>query len=197
MAARKRSCICRFPECRATGDEATIRLPSGSSTREAWLTNVGIDLDDCDKVSGGRVSLAHFTPRDLSAQTVPEYPCVSAPIVRLNKGALPSQTSEDIKEAVVGALGRAMRWEAVARKLDCEKSDLSIKLSNKEAEVDRLKARLAQARADCKEAKGGGDGGHEDTRRRQGISYHILEELNQRQARSLCGLPGVKTLLVS
>ena len=193
MAASKRPCICGDSVCRAAGDEATIRLPSDSSSRNAWLQVLGLDYESFVNF-GGRVSLAHFTPSCLSAQSIPDGPSSSGPLVRLKKGAEPSETSLDIKEAMVGALGRGMRWEAAARHFERQTVVLSAKLARYEEEATTLKARLAQARADAKEEIGGG--GREETRRREGIDYHVLEQMSPLHAKSICGLPGLKPLQV-
>ena len=74
MSASKRPFICGVSVCRAAGDEATIRLPSDSSSRNAWLQLLGLEYESFVNFGGG-VSLAHFTPSCLSARSIPDGPC--------------------------------------------------------------------------------------------------------------------------
>ena len=115
--------------------------------------------------------------------------------MRLKKGAETSETSLDIKEAMVGALGRGVRWEAAARNFKRQTLALSAKLARYEEEATTLQARLSQAWADAKEAIGGG--GREETRRGEGIDYHVLKQMSPVHAKSICGLPGLKPLQVT
>ena len=110
--------------------------------------------------------------------------------MRLKNGAEPSETSLDSKKAMVGALGRGMRWEA--RPFEGQTLASSAKFARYEEEATTLKERLAQARADAKYAIGGG--GREETRRGEGIDYHVLEKMSPVHAKRICGLPRLKPL---
>ena len=193
----KRRCICAFEACAEEGSEASVVLAEKYSGQDEWLRLLGVDASTYNK-KDGRLSLCHFAQSQIKAENanvVADRP----PRVKPIKGALPTQSNEDIRNAAGrGALGDSLKWQARAQSYKeaattakANLHELQLEQQTLHARVNYLEEELRKARKEIAPKSVPGGGGEKPS-----MDYTRLVGMDSTAARSLCGLPNSACLEV-
>lgn len=191
--SRKRRCICsqdEFPFCHEQGAEATVSLPQDGTARSAWLRKIGREPSQYH-LKDGRVCLSHFNQENLKASTGSQ-PSITCARVWPSPDAEPSECDETMRRESKGAFQRALKAEAIIRKLLNDRNNANQKAEKLQKanrilteNLERTKAKLQSAKEALK------------ARPKAVFSYYVLETMHPERAKVLCGFPGIQSLLVS
>lgn len=194
----KHRCICRSEVCRREGGEASVRVPKDPETREKWRQSL-FGSGEYTFRTDPRVSLVHFPHSSLLADATCSEPDGSSVSVKVRPDTLPNQSEAAMEKDSVGALGRSLRWRALAERHQGSAFRLKVALvaaqgknKTKDARIAELLAKLKAERQDKKASVEA-----VTARARKRVDYTILNGKTETEARALCGLSGAESLQVN
>lgn len=194
----KHKCACGRGFCQEDGGEASVRMPTKDDAKWQkyadclWGPNHGRH-----RMADQRISVAHFPPGSLKGDAESMSPDGSSVGVRVVEGALPSQTDADMYRARKGAIGRALKSEALVQRHETALLANNKKLVDMRLEVAGLRMEVSMLRSKLKEMAAEKEESEDGARVVTGIGHQILQGKSERQARALVGVSSHDSLVVS
>lgn len=189
--AKRRSCVCTWDVCdRVCAGDATINFPEDEESRRRWLDALGVSHHNNEN----RVSVAHFSPQDLSAKGV--YPPLAEKLrIGPRNDAGPTLSEDDMLKASSGALERATRLEAVVSQHVQEREVEMVHRQKLEMRIAELETKLALSQEKLQRQLE--DRQEEKRPRRLAMNYTMIEDMPPAQVTSLVGLRSAASLQVT